>query len=189
MSPERVNGRPLHPRIDELLELLDETRAALLMAVAQVPEDRRDVRVADGRWTVGEILDHLHRVDASFARRLQKIVAEAKERGTPAETETSSVLGRLERAAVTDRSRRIESPEIVRPAPSARASDALAALHESRAAVRAGLAAASGLALGSIVLPHAVFGPLDMYQWTLFLGWHEVRHAEQIREIAEAARA
>ena len=185
MSPESVNGSAVHPRIGELLELLDETRASLLMAVSRVPEEARDRRTSEGRWTVGEILDHLHRVDASFARRLQKIVAEARERGTPAETETSSVLGRLEQGAVTDRSRRIEAPEIVRPTPTARASDALAALRESRDAVRGGLIAASGLALGSIVLPHAVLGSLDMYQWTLFVGWHEVRHAEQIREIAD----
>ncbi|HEX8849413.1 MAG TPA: DinB family protein [Gemmatimonadaceae bacterium] len=189
MPPETVNKRAIHPRIGELLELLDETRASLMMAVARVPEEARDRRAGEGRWTVGEVLDHLHRVDAGFARRIQKVVAEAGERGTPRETETSSVLGRLERSAVTDRSRRLEAPEVVRPAQAARASEALAALKESRAAVRDGLIAASGLALGTIVFPHVMFGQLDMYQWTLFLGWHEVRHAEQIREIAEAMRA
>lgn len=188
MSPDTATDRALHPRIGELLELLDETRASLLIAVSRVPEEARDRRDEDGRWTVGEILDHLHRVDAGFARRIQKVVAEATERGTPLETETSSVLGRLERSAVTDRARRLEAPEIVRPAEAARASEALAALSASRAAVRDGLIAASGLALGTIVFPHIVFGPLDMYQWTLFLGWHEVRHAEQIREIAEATK-
>lgn len=188
MSPEAVSERAIHPRIGELLELLDETRASLMIAVSRVPEGARDRRASDGRWTVGEILDHLHRIDAGFARRIQKVVAEAKERGTPRETETSSVLGRLERSAVTDRSRRMEAPEIVRPAETARAAEALAALKASRAAVRDGLIAASGLALGTIVFPHVVFGQLDMYQWTLFLGWHEVRHAEQIREIAEAMK-
>lgn len=189
MSPDAAAERAVHPRISELLETLDETRASLKMAVARVPEDRRDVRIAEGRWTVGEILDHLHRVDAGFARRLQKIVAESKERGIPAESETSSILDRLDPKLVLDRSRRIESPEIVRPTPSARAADALAALAESRGAVREALKAASGLALGTVSFQHAVLGTLDMYQATLFLGWHEERHAEQIRELARAGRA
>jgi hypothetical protein len=181
-----MSDHTVHPRIAELLELLDESRAAVTMAVSRVPEDSRDTRAGDGRWTVGEVLDHLHRIDAGFARRVQKIVAEARERGTPRETETSSVLGRLERTRVTDRSRRLEAPEIVRPASGASAAEGLAALRESRVAVREALIAASGLALGTIVLPHNVFGPLDMYQWALFLAWHEERHAAQIREIADA---
>ena len=37
--------------------------------------------------------------------------------------------------------------------------------------------------------PHPVFGALDMYQWLLFVGAHEGRHADQIREIGEALRA
>ena len=188
VSPDPASERAAHPRIAELLELLDESRAAVTMAVARVPEEARDRRAGEGHWTVGEVLDHLHRVDAGFARRLQKVVAEAKERGTPRETETSSVLDRLDRTKVTDRSRRLEAPEIVRPTAGASAAEALAALGESRAAVRAGLLAANGLALGSVVLPHNVLGPLDMYQWTLFLAWHEERHAAQIREIADAVR-
>ena len=189
MSPDASDERTVHPRIGELLELLEETRASLTMAVAEVPEDRRDTRAGEGRWTVGEILDHLHRIDAGFARRLRKIVAEAKERGTPAEHESSSILDRLDPKLVLDRSRRLEAPELVRPASDTRASDALAALAESRAAVRAALTAASGLALGTITFQHSVLGVLDMYQATIFLGLHEARHAEQIREIARAGRA
>ena len=85
VSPDPASERAAHPRIAELLELLDESRAAVTMAVARVPEEARDRRAGEGHWTVGEVLDHLHRVDAGFARRLQKVVAEAKERGTPAE--------------------------------------------------------------------------------------------------------
>ncbi|NUS97255.1 MAG: hypothetical protein HOQ11_07595, partial [Gemmatimonadaceae bacterium] len=125
MSPDPASERAAHPRIAELLELLDESRAAVTMADARVPEDARDRRVGEGHWTVGEVLDHLHRVDAGFARRLQKVVAEAKERGTPRETETSSVLDRLDRTKVTDRSRRLEAPEIVRPPAGASAAEAL----------------------------------------------------------------
>ncbi|HEX2780961.1 MAG TPA: DinB family protein [Gemmatimonadaceae bacterium] len=181
--PDAAAGA-LHPRIDELLEVLDETRASLTMAVAQVPAERRDVRPAPGKWSVGEILDHVRQVDANFARLFSKRVDEARAAGAPAETDGSSILSRLDRAMVVDRSRKVEAPSRIQPREGTLVEDALAALRESRAAVRAALAAASGLALGSVVHPHPVFGALDMYQWTLFIAYHEERHAQQIREIA-----
>jgi hypothetical protein len=42
------------------------------------------------------------------------------------------------------------------------------------------------MALGDITVPHPVLGPLNLYQWVLFVGGHESRHAIQIREIAQA---
>jgi hypothetical protein len=35
-------------------------------------------------------------------------------------------------------------------------------------------------------LPHPALGVLDGYQWLAFVGTHELRHANQIREIGEA---
>ncbi len=44
---------------------------------------------------------------------------------------------------------------------------------------------ADGLALGNFSYPHPMFGPLDLYQWLVFVGLHESRHACQIRELGE----
>jgi hypothetical protein len=44
---------------------------------------------------------------------------------------------------------------------------------------------ADGLALETLSFPHRVFGPLDLYQWLLFLDAHENRHTEQIAELLE----
>jgi hypothetical protein len=60
----------------------------------------------------------------------------------------------------------------------------LAALAESRRELLSALDLADGLALGQISFPHPLIGPLDLYQWVLFVGQHEARHAAQIEEIA-----
>jgi len=86
-----VKAAALHPRIEELLEHLEETRAALLDAVQHVGRDRRDERPGDGRWTVGEVLDHVSRVEAGYARLLTKRVSDARAKGLSRETETSSM--------------------------------------------------------------------------------------------------
>lgn len=189
MSPDAVDKGALHPRIGELLEVLDETRAALKLALARIPAAKRDTRRADGGWSVGEILDHLHKTEAAFCRLLGKRVADAPARGVPAETDRSSLLSRLDAARLTDRTRRLDAPGIVVPAEGARADAALAALESSRAELRRTLVAASGLALGTITYPHPALGVLDMYQWALSIAYHEARHAQQIREMADAGGA
>ena len=48
---------------------------------------------------------------------------------------------------------------------------------------------ADGLAIGEVTAPHPFLGSLNLYQWLIFLGAHEARHAAQIREIAGSAGA
>ena len=183
-----VKAGALHPRIEELLEHLEETRGALLDAVQHVARDQRDARPGDGRWTVGEVLDHVSRVEAGYARLLTKRVGDARAKGIASETETSSILGTVESGPLVDRGRRLQAPEIVVPRQGATVDEGLGALEGSRAATRAALVDASGLALGTLTQQHPYFGTLNMYQWGVFLGYHDLRHADQIREIADPAR-
>jgi hypothetical protein len=62
--------------------------------------------------------------------------------------------------------------------------EALAGLDASRVALRNSLREADGIAL-NFTYPHPMFGPLDLYQWLVFVGLHESRHACQIRELGE----
>lgn len=181
---ELTKAKGLHARIEELLEHLDETRAALTDAVAHVAPMHRGARPVSGGWSAGEVLDHVHRVESSYTRLLTKRVGDARARGHEDETETSSILGTVDSRMLTDRSRRIEAPGLVVPREGATVEEGLAALEGSRAALRAALVDASGLALGTITHQHPFFGTLNMYQWGVVLGFHDLRHAEQIRELA-----
>ena len=183
--PETIRAKPLHPRIEELLEHLEETRAVLTMAVAAVPASLRAARPAPDRWSLGEIVDHVSKVETAFTRLLSKRVAQARERGDPGETDDSSILAGFDSKRATDRSRPFEAPPIVVPLEGATVEGGLVSLAATRAALRAALADASGVALGAIVHPHPMLGALNLYQWGIVLGWHDVRHAEQIREIAQ----
>lgn len=182
---ELTKKKGLHPRIEELLEHLTTHRATLKAAVAHVAPYHKLPRSEDGRWSVGEVLDHVHRVESGFARLLTKRTAEARARGDAAETETSSIMGSVDSRLLIDRSRRIQAPEVVVPREGATVEEGLAALESSRAAVHRALDDASGLALGAISHTHPVFGPMNLYQWGLVLGYHDARHAEQIREIGQ----
>ena len=92
---------------------------------------------------------------------------------------------------MTDRSHLLVAPERVRPDGGWTRPAALAAIAGSRGELQRAFVAADGLALGSLRHPHPTLGELDLYlyQWILFIGQHEARHAGQLTEIVGAIRA
>lgn len=174
----------MHPRLAELSSFLTAQREALLSAASSVPRARWSEPPAEGRWSVAQVLDHLYRVETGTARLLAKRVTAARAAGHPLETETSSVLHAFDGRGLDDRSAPFEAPEIVRPDANADAATTLASLQESRASMLESIRLADGLALGSIKHTHLRFGEIDLYQWILFVGLHEKRHAHQLAEVA-----
>jgi hypothetical protein len=174
----------VHPRLEELLQYADAQRAVLLAAVAAVPESARERRPRDDSWSVAEVLEHLHRVEQGVSRLIARQLERARARGLGPETETDSLLQSLDHLAILKRGATLPAPEFVQPQGSLTAAAAMTALEQSRRTMREALAPGDGLALGSVSYPHALLGPLTLYQWVLFLGQHERRHAIQIQDIA-----
>jgi hypothetical protein len=172
----------MHTRLAELMRYTDDRRAELLAAIDNVPPDKRDIRPAPDLWSVAEVLEHLVMVEQGVARLIARRLEKAAG-SLPQETETESLIGSLDRFALLDRENYMAAPELVRPRGTLSAEDAGSALAESRLALRAAVESGDGLALGALTAPHVLLGPLTLYQWVLFIGQHESRHARQIRDI------
>lgn len=184
-----VSPEARHPRVVELLDHLDLHRASLRAAVESVPIGLRDRRPKDDRWSVAEILEHLGIVEARIAGLIEHQVEAGRAQGLQADTERTSVLGTLDVAALLDRSVRRVSGESSVPPGQLDSATAWARLEQERVRLRRVVIAADGLALGDLSAPHARLGSLNLYQWLIFLGGHEGRHALQIREAGEALAA
>ena len=176
----------MHVRLAEIVEYLDASRAALLDGVESVPPDLRDRRPSPERWSVGEILDHLYMVEAGSAKLLAHRLVRAREAGLGPERESSSLLDCLDQYAIDTSAKKREAPDLVQPRPAARADVALADLTAARAVLMEALHDADGLDLASVTARHPVLGEINVYQWAVFLGKHELRHAAQVRATAEA---
>lgn len=172
----------MHPRIVEVLDYLDARRIELERAVEAVPHELRERRPGPERWSVAEVLEHLSLVEGGIAQRLSAGIAAARTAGLGAEQSTAPVIPTVDLARVLDRSHRLTASEAQLPRDGLDAAAALAALTAQREALRAAALAADGLALEEVVVPSAVLGPLNAYQWVVFAGGHEARHAQQIRE-------
>jgi len=174
----------MHPRIAELLAYARLQRAALFDAVSLIPEPMRERRVDADIWSAAEVLEHLHRVETGIARLLSRSLERAKAGGLEAESEVGSVMASLDALRITDRSRRIIAPEPVMPRGELTAAQGMVALTESRQVLVSALREGDGLALGQVTWNHPTLGPLNLYQWVLFLGQHEARHAAQLQDLA-----
>jgi hypothetical protein len=174
----------MHPRMQELLNFMDAQHAEFRAAAEAVPEADRERQPEPGRWSVAQVVEHVSRVEAFGAHVIGQRIAEARAQGLGEETETSSVIRKEHVDLLHDRSVRRQAPELAQAAPDVRFADAWAALESAHARVRETFAAADGLALGQVELPHPALGPLTLYQWGVAIGGHEGRHAAQIRECA-----
>jgi uncharacterized damage-inducible protein DinB len=178
----------MHPRMAEIAAYLDETRDAIVRAVAPLSPEDAARRPSPEAWSVDEVLTHLSLVEPGVAKRVAKSVGKAKGEGLARETSDASVLGSLEGPALDKLNEKQIAPEFVEPKAALTLPEALAALARSRESLRHAMGEADGWALETVVAPHPRLGTINMYQWLVFLGHHERRHLAQIeRTIAAVA--
>jgi hypothetical protein len=170
----------MHSITRELLAYLDEQRSVLKSAFESVPVDLRERPPAPDRWSAANIVEHLSIVEARISKVLSERIDEGRA-GLSPETNTDPILPTIDYRRMYDRSTRVKAPEIAIPT-GLDAASAWTALEDAGSKLRGVLLANDGLGLSSITHPHPRFGALSVYQWIAFLGAHEVRHAQQIRE-------
>lgn len=175
-----------HPRLAEISRYLDDSRDELVRAARAIPASRWTTAPAAGAWSAAQVIDHLRIVEHGIVRLFEKLIPDAIAAGHPAEGATDSVLDHAFIARASDRSRRIEAPPRVLPTGAPDLEAGLAAMAAERVALRAAVARGDGLALGTLEWQHPALGTLDLYRWLVFVGAHEVRHARQLREMAQA---
>ncbi len=182
----RPRVTPVHPRTTELLRHLDVQHERLRNAVESIPREQRETKPNPQRWSVAEVIEHLSIVESRIARVFDAKLAEARTAGAVREErDDSPVVGSIDMDRVLDRSRRITAAESSLPSGKLDADAAWSALERARNALRDSVRGADGLALGEIVQPHPVLGPINLYQWIAFVGGHEARHAAQVMELRD----
>ncbi|MEP6904706.1 MAG: DinB family protein [Gemmatimonadales bacterium] len=180
----------MQKRLAEVISYIDASRVPLLESVAHVHPSFAEICPRDGTWSVAEILTHLALVEAGVAKLVARSVLWGKEKGIGPETSDESVLSSLDEFAIIERPK-FTSPERLIPPHDSRMDEALRMLGDSRRALLDALVEGDGMDLSAIKRPHPVFGELNIYQWSLFIGKHEERHTRQIqrtlRDLQESA--
>jgi uncharacterized damage-inducible protein DinB len=174
----------------EIYDEIDRTRARLFESVAALTAGQQSFRPAPDRWSVAQLCDHLSIVEGNVLKLLTKVLAKAEESGAP-RPPSDAVFAPVSIDEFVERTRdlKLEAPETVRPADARPAAESLAALRDSRVALHALRPRLERLDAHALRFPHPAWGPLNLYQWLLFLGAHEARHLAQIEALKETMNA
>ena len=157
---------------------LNATRQRLADATANLSDAQWTFRSAPERWTIAEVMEHLAITENAILGLVRSQLLQSPLDPTVNQNRDSRIL-----TGLADRTNKFQAPEIVRPAskfPTGKA--AAAAFAEGRKATIA-YAESTADPLRAHSLAHPAFGPIDGYQWLLFLSGHSDRHRLQIEEI------
>ncbi len=156
-------------------------RATLRREVHGLSEEQLVFQPAPGKWSIGEILDHLHLAERSITRVLSKILQQAAGRGLIGEPGSMEPLPYpIDREVYNQPA---AAPESVRPSPERPLSQLLEGLEESRERLLEVASRADGRVVGNVTIRHFQLGELHFYQWLALEAAHEGKHLAQIRQI------
>lgn len=156
-------------------------REALLAEVGGLSETQLAFQPAPGKWSTGEILDHLCLAERSIARVVSKILQQAAGRGLIGEP--GSMESPPHRIDLATYNQSAAAPESVRPSPEQPLDRLLSGLQESRERLLEVTSRADGRVVGNVTIRHFQLGDLHFYQWLALEGAHEAKHLAQIRQI------
>jgi hypothetical protein len=156
-------------------------RESLLAEVRGVSDAQLAFQPAPGKWSIGEILDHLSLAERSIARVASRVLQQAAGLGLIGEPGSMEppphqIDREVFNAPAT-------APESVLPSLGRPLERLLASLEESRERLVEVSSRADGRVVGNVTIRHFQLGELHFYQWLILEGAHESKHLTQIRQI------
>ena len=179
--PSSASNPAWHPRIREVITILRDAQTAMETWLDMLPSAQRTVRPESGGWSVADIVEHLAMVEDGSGRRIGTLIKAAV--GTE-DTDTAPIAPTLELFRVWQPTRPVVAPPMVTPTGALDYDAALAAQRTARERLMAAYDTASGLDLAGVTAPHPALGPLNAYQWGVFIAHHQHRHLHQMRALA-----
>lgn len=179
----------IYHSLSEIFDAMDKTRARLRARLEGITDGKERVRLSEDSWSVAEIAEHLAIIEERLSKLFPVMLAKAEAGGfhrTEGEPfKPISVEAILERS----RQEKYTAPDTARPTGEVSLADSLARLDNSRASITSLRTRLEAFDLTGMRYPHPVFGPMDTYQWLIFIAAHESRHLRQIETIINSQEA
>ena len=162
--------------MQRIIKRLDSTHEKLVTTVLPLSDTLFSQRPSEAEWSVSEILHHLNLVEARVIIELEKGLAGAPQR-----------LGLLRRliptAIVGVRLIKVKAPRAMNPPEAPEKEQSLSNYDETRGRLKTLCATRGRERLQQTVFKHPFLGPINGVAAVSFLGYHELRHLKQIREV------
>ncbi len=162
-----------------IVQHLQASRVKLLSVVEEVSDQRWCESPAPEHWSAAEVIAHVAMVEERTIFGMKRLLQSAP-KPVPLRKRFHLPL-----AIATWRGRKVRTPI---PLDAKRVCDkreSLAGLNATREATLAFIESTRGTDVSLYHFEHPFLGNLNMYEWLRTIGYHELRHAKQIRELVE----
>jgi hypothetical protein len=166
--------------LDQIFDEIDGTRARLVARYESLTETERGFRPDANAWSADQIVDHLATIEGNMLRLINKLLGKAEAAGIPAPADGTITPISMDEFNRVANANKFEAPEPVRPSGTRTGQESIAAMQASRAEVHGLRPRLAAVDLTEVTFPHPFAGPLNLYQWLVFIGLHEQRHINQI---------
>lgn len=156
------------------MQINEQARTTLLDQVEGLSDEDLNKKPSADEWSVKQVLEHLYLMEGAITKTIKDQLASSE-----VETVDDKPIERS-----TNRDMKVESPDFATPGDDFLKLDdlkqRLAGTHEGLKEVAANTDDAQ---LELKAYPHPAFGKLSLKQWIPFVGYHELRHIDQIKEV------
>lgn len=166
-----------------VVELLESSQAQTEELAAQAEGDLWSTEPAPESWSVGEVVEHLVLAEEMFYGLLTQTLESDPNPDWQAVADAGT--SGLE-TTVQDRSQKFQAPEQLQPTGEVPRDELLARYATARARTLELVASLDGP-----IKRHTFTGPpgtMNVHQWLILVGAHNLRHNQQIEEALEAVR-
>jgi len=169
--------------LEEIINYIEEVRSDIKNYV-QDKEDHLLQNTNDANsWSPNEVLQHLYKTEIYITELLNRQIERAKKKDLTSVDETTSYLHSLDEFEIEIVNEKFNAPELSKPGGSMDSEVVLHQMGESRSELIKLLREFSQYDMTGIEFPHPAYGRMNMIQWVLFLGKHEERHFNQIKQV------
>jgi hypothetical protein len=182
-----VTGKLTDNEKTELLALLDDSAKNFLALIQDVNEEQWKWKSSPDRWSVGECAEHVilsERMLYQTALRAMQAPADPEwEQKTEGKADfIKNVMPNRNPGGAGG----AKAPQEITPEGNMAKADVIKRFNESRAEIRAYVAALDQPAKEHIEThPFKVFGDLNAYDWLIYVPLHTIRHSKQIIEVQQ----
>ncbi|MFC7061983.1 DinB family protein [Halobacillus seohaensis] len=153
---------------------IEEKRKEVLSFINELSSEKAIQKPTPESWSILEVLEHLYLMEQLIDYQMGQAL---KEGNTQQASEKPL-------HKTTDRSYKVDAPKAVQP------KGEFQTIDEAKDKLAKGRETTLFLAqnkeeetLRNYAFPHPSFGDLNLKQWVEFIGWHELRHLDQMKEI------
>ena len=159
-----------------ILNRLDSAHKKLIEAITPVDEELFSRRSSDNEWSIAEVVHHLCLVEERVIKELEKELANPPR-------QLGFVRRLIPTSIVASRLIRVKAPKAMNPRNPPAKNESIANYNAARAKLKELCSIHGEKRLRQTIFRHPFLGEIHGLATISFVGYHEVRHYKQIREV------